>query len=113
MTDNEIIKALECCNRPANQTSCDDCPYQFSDEKCSSKLIDDTLALINRQKAEIEKLRNDVLDTADTLGLLEWRENKIRTEAIKEFAEMACKDRVSNDPVVIAVRCTVKEMTEE
>ena len=58
MTDKDIIKALECCNRPANQTSCDDCPYQFSDEKCSSKLIDNALDLINHQKAEIEAYRH-------------------------------------------------------
>lgn len=58
MTDNEIIKALECCNRPANKTSCDDCPYQFIDEKCSSKLINDALDLINRLQSEKEALIN-------------------------------------------------------
>lgn len=37
---------------------------------------------------------------------------ELKTEAIKEFAERVCKDRVSNDPVVIAVKTELK-MTEE
>lgn len=40
------------------------------------------------------------------------RMGQIRAEAIKEFAERLCDGRVSNDPVVIAVKCAVKEMTE-
>jgi hypothetical protein len=114
-TDDDVIKALECCKRPANQTSCDDCPYQFSNEKCSSKLIDDALALINRQKAEIESLNAIHADALESLRLAAEankdmqaeierlkREAKIdeseikcirihrdmaRAEAIKEFAE--------------------------
>lgn len=35
-----------------------------------------------------------------------------KSQAIKEFAERVCEGRISNDPVVIAVRCAVKEMTE-
>jgi len=33
-----------------------------------------------------------------------------KSEAIKDFAERLCKGRVSNDPVVIAVRAELKEM---
>lgn len=33
-----------------------------------------------------------------------------RDEAVKEFAERLCADRVSNDPVVIAVKVELKEM---
>lgn len=38
--------------------------------------------------------------------------NKARAEAITEFADFVCEGRVSNDPVVIAVRCAEKEMKE-
>lgn len=125
MTDDEIIKALECCNRPANQTSCDDCPYQFSDEKCSSKLIIDTLDLINRQKVEIEQLevRNAKLKKYFTIEfsyddleeIVERRlerilNDKVKTEAIREFAErlktMICEVDHGN------VDNLVKEMSE-
>lgn len=34
----------------------------------------------------------------------------IEYRAIKEFAERLCADRVSNDPVVIAVKAELKEM---
>lgn len=50
MTDNEIIKALECCAFGV----CRDCP--FKDTACEKELDEYALALINRQKAEIEKL---------------------------------------------------------
>ena len=54
MTDNEIIKALECC---ANEdTDCEDCPvYKYCDDNAFG-MVQNTFDLINRQKAEIEKL---------------------------------------------------------
>lgn len=36
-----------------------------------------------------------------------------KQEAIKEFAERLCENRVSNDAVVIAAKCLVKEMVGE
>lgn len=51
MTDSEIVKALECCLIK----DCDNCPFdQF---KCEPGLEKESLALINRQKAEIERLK--------------------------------------------------------
>lgn len=35
-----------------------------------------------------------------------------RDEIIREFVERLCEGRVSNDPVVIAARVLLKEMTE-
>lgn len=51
-TDNEIIKALECCVTYEFCTGCplvDNCPSSYS-------LLKSALDLINRQKAEIERL---------------------------------------------------------
>ena len=60
MTDNEIIKALEICT--SEGTTCDDCPY-FCDgcleAEYRSKPMRDALALITRQKAEIERLQKE------------------------------------------------------
>ena len=56
MTDNEIIKALECCSSNATGNEyCKDCPYNIY-EYCGEESSKDTLDLINRQKEEIERL---------------------------------------------------------
>lgn len=58
MTDNEILKALECCLRDDETYSadgCENCPLN-SDNNCTYALRKHSLNLINRQKAEIEEL---------------------------------------------------------
>ena len=91
MTDNEIIKALECHRDERN--SCSDCPYRHIG--CSLKLTSDALALINRQKAKIETLETNCLSMAQTMPNMAKAE---RTEAIKEFAERL-KALYTNDKV--------------
>ena len=54
MTDNEIIKALECCISCEN---CDICP-QHSTE-CVSDLLKLAYDLITCQQAEIERLKKN------------------------------------------------------
>ena len=114
MTDNEIIKALECCNRNG---SCSKCPYdraRFEAERdCASEMTADALDLINRLKEE----NNALISAQETLQKhiekqnaenerLQCQVNRLkkydeerdirlharliataRTEAIKEFAE--------------------------
>ena len=55
MTDNEIIKALECCCKNNN---CDGCPldYLTFSSQCASELAIKSLDIINRQKEWIETL---------------------------------------------------------
>ena len=54
MTDNEIVKALECC--ADEHEDCKNCPvYDFCKEH-SHEMVKATFDLINRQKAEIEAL---------------------------------------------------------
>ena len=57
LTDNEIIKALECLKGYA--VKCRECPYspRFKFPHCQQKVAKDALDLINRQKAEIELMR--------------------------------------------------------
>ena len=104
MTDNEIIKALECCS-VVRSICCqtDKCPYsQF--EHCESKINEDALALIQRQKAEIEDAQNrlelwvkkffekkeeaELISTDVYKAVLEKVVvRRITAEAIKEFAD--------------------------
>ena len=55
MTDNEIIKALECCCSP-KVNACDDCPFHKRCYENNEWLEKEAIDLINRQKAEIERL---------------------------------------------------------
>ena len=94
-TDEEIVKSLDVCNKGALVGICGKCSF-FSDHRCLYKLRVEALGLINRQKAEIEKLKseNEILirnaDNAFQEGLNECRdlfEPEIKSEAYKEFAE--------------------------
>ena len=166
LTDNEIIKALECC--VANDTTCDDCPCCNMNE-CGGFLQKQALDLINRKTAVIERLTNKLEQQEEMMAnlgvelttmrgaansykmryekaqteidkyqhiektvkdfwsglkelsafkdlqeptlteLLEYIE-QTNAEAIREFAKKICEGRVSNDPVVIAVKSELKEM---
>ena len=62
MTDNEIIKALECC---FIKIDCTDCPKNVNKpftEDCLVSVAKQAIDLINRQKAEIERLRDALID---------------------------------------------------
>ena len=90
MTDNDIIKALECCG--CDNYQCDNCPYAY--KTCT--VYKDSLDLINRQKAEIERLREETAELIDDryatqllchLIKKEDDTRNVRSDAIKEFAE--------------------------
>ena len=85
MTDNEIIKALECCKTP-ECSNCAKCPQQGLGTDCLGELITATLDLINRQKAEIESL------IAGQETLQKELPKVIKAEAVKEFAEIIVAD---------------------
>ena len=87
MTDNEIINALECC-RTNIMGDCKRCNLRLEDGTtqpfCTTILMGNALDLINRQKAEIERLRDEIRQTHATIPDLI---KQVRTKAIQEFAE--------------------------
>jgi hypothetical protein len=92
MKDTEIIKALECCLSHHINT-CERCPFE---NKCygGEDLMPLVIDLINRQKAEIERLeknldeKNEELDKVyDALADSVKISAVIRAEAVTEFAE--------------------------
>jgi hypothetical protein len=109
MTDNDIIKGLVSCAELIDNP-CSQCPYLHG--KPCLQLKRDALNLINRQKAEIERLSHKCDDCA---GCTQWVCDCriIEAEAVREFAERLCEGRVSNDPVVIAVKAELKGMVGE
>ena len=97
MTDNEIIKALECCKVCSSPEYCRECPYVecTTVKGCVGEMLTDALDLINRQKAEIERLkemnefhRKTITENAQKALEVTLDEiGKAKAEAIKEFAE--------------------------
>ena len=91
MTDNEIIKALEYCVH--NLYKCPECPYNNETvSKCSVKLKFDTIDLINRQQAEIERAKEINEQLYEEMSERQKEEVSIakrmaRKKAIKEFAD--------------------------
>ena len=106
MTDNDIIKALECCT--SDGCTCRECPYEdtkhivneefetmsngktYDAWSCDEWLKIDLLDLINRQKAEIERLTTLAeLGNIRANGYRAMRDKakNAKAEAIKEFAE--------------------------
>ncbi len=60
-TDNEIVKALECCCKSnTNDYYCEDCPYEHI-ELCAAVVSKDALDFINRQKTENERLNVELV----------------------------------------------------
>ena len=116
MTDKEIMKGLECCYRSVFYEYCDKCAYFNSGTgSCKLKLLKDAFDLINRQQAEIDRLKNEneILsknaDTAFQDGLNEAQDlyaeqikDEIKSEAIKKFAARL-NDRIINFPSVYPV----------
>ena len=91
MTDNEIIKSLECCVEGTSE-SCLSCVLRLTPYPACKTLVEKhTLDLIKRQKAEIERLEedNEALNSAvsSALDIVNSNYQNGRLEAIKEFMD--------------------------
>lgn len=99
MTNNEIIKALECFKEERCQG--DECPYYREDISCNV-MMKDVYDLVHRQNAEIEKLKeNQDTLTATLARSLAVKMSggdpvaEIKTDAIIEFVKKL-KDYYNN-----------------
>ena len=103
MTDSDIINALECCAKFAQCTGCG--YYKERDRCCVDAVMEDAVAMLKRQQAEIERLKeeNAKLDAevdkqyeqarADILGNMadggtscHWCIAEHKKNAVKNFA---------------------------
>lgn len=122
MTDNEIVEALKLCTTQDGSIPCYDCPCWNDDEQeCEGIDYTATLDLINRQKAEIEELKNYVNRCKS--GKEYWVKCLLEkpSEALKEFAERMRECCASNSDlsadaylsVTTDINCVLKEMVGE
>jgi|GEM_PF-2614837 len=75
LDDASVIKALECCSKD-NVKDCDICPYNEKETNtyCANDLIKDTLALINRLKAQNKEFDEKIVMQ---MGLIEHQRDEI------------------------------------
>ena len=129
MTDNDIIKALKCCfNNDWNKTKCNECPFYNGGGSCVDELKKSIFDLINRQKAEIERLkfenlalsqkritmfeRIDIVDNETKKTIREFSDKlKERAHNLPEYGEGGWECRISVVEVE-DIDKLVKEMTE-
>lgn len=102
MTNAAIIKALECCGVMSGD--CENCPSKYRRRSdCIHILTRDVIDLINRQQAEIERLKS-IEPTEEVRVKCEEVINKIRAEAVREFAEVM-KENLKNVAKVEIMGC--------
>lgn len=82
MTDEQIVKALECCK---DNDGCNKCPYgNIFSKKCINLIQKNALDLIKRQQAEIKELQEILGGTSkvqsQTCAV-------VRAETVREFAK--------------------------
>lgn len=93
MTDNEIIKALECCTKGTTSDVCVDCPLRTTDICIEEEngVLKLALDLINRQKEEIQRLEKEKHDLETQLAI-----NKGAMRAYREAFEKAHDEAVAD-----------------
>lgn len=130
-TDEQIIKAMECCSTDVQENPCPKCAF-YNKHRCSTLMLNAASDIINRQKVKIKSLKQIINEQDKEVLKLQnriifWRDylnyqpEKIKSEAIKEFAERLKKhnfvDNLSLDGketvYVDDIDNLVKEMTEE
>lgn len=88
MTDNGIMQALECCAKDEVVHFCYSCPLlDIENNNCQKRLARGCRDLINRQKAEIERLEKELMKCKLEKEMLYNLGTEIKTVAIKEFAD--------------------------
>ena len=102
MTDEQIIKAVDVCKTG----TCRGCPYHvLGTAGCISILMKDVFGLINRQKAQIERLKKELTEYKLRLKMSECTVDETKSEAIKEFAEELEYFVLNEDIEVVEPKC--------
>lgn len=79
MTENEIIKGLECCDGD-EESICQQCPYRFFESVCTHLLAQNAIALI-------KSLQEDNAAKDETINNLIEQIKTFRADTNKKFSE--------------------------
>lgn len=122
MTDNEIIKALECCC--SEEVQCRNCtlPQNVKDGlECGTVIAKECLDLINRQKAENEHLQDLLVEANAEIAKQETEIERLQAERKANFdgwkkrgEELASHYEAMYQMAIAAVRAeAIKEFAAE
>ena len=96
-TDEEVIKALECCSQPyCNNNNCPLNEHTINTKDCITKLSTNALDLIKRQRVEILALTSAVDNSTQEFLKLhdEYQGQKAEIEILREQAASESKGNV-------------------
>ena len=102
MTDNEIIKALECC---IEDEDCSHCPSIKEMPYCSNDIMVGALNLIKRQQVEIERLKNKIkiecnpyckptFDYDSGIAIMRYIDNLVKEKMNNEKGESGAMNKI-------------------
>lgn len=97
ITDDEIIKALECCHEDSDCGNCQYGMFRTKSGLCVDLLHKGARDLINCQKSKIDKLEMERMYYMDKYHELAKTEERMWQEATEYFAE-ELKQRIKNQP---------------
>ena len=87
ISDQDIIEAYKNCQIKGG-LGCYNCPFdKDEDHSCLDDLREATFNLIQHQKAEIERLKKELMKCKLEKEMLHQTVEEIKFEAIKEFCE--------------------------
>lgn len=113
MTDEQIIKALECC-ADDSVIRCEECPYVVSIFSCRlMQLKKDAFDLINRYKAEIEKLNTVNADMHESLRLACERNKDLQAEIerLQRLGASAARKAVDERKKLLDAKAEIERLT--
>ena len=93
MTDNETMKALECCSTSyCNDYKCPLYRNMLNTKDCVTVLSANSLNLINRQKSKIEELEVEKLHLTEFLAESERKVKDLEVEIKAMRGAADCRD---------------------
>ena len=95
-TDEEIIKAAECCEH-TDGFHCDSCP--FNGKSCAKLFPNQVLELINRKNEEIERLQGLLDDKCDRC--IERERVKVASEIFADIQQNSQRSFSGSQGIVI------------
>lgn len=113
LNDEEIVKALECCSSALTEEACKKCPLRRECVSKSNTIEELALDLINRQKAEIERLTEENGQLKGYNSGLEYEVEQLQKQMDELNRKLSIVERCEDCLTVgKAIKDTAKEIFE-